>query len=169
MAFCIQVTVHELSHYFVSLAVGAKEGYVILHPFFNSQVIFNSIPNSNAQVLIGIAGPLIDIILATLIAIIAWKNNSIHTLPLLLWASIAFIGEGIGMITSVAAYPYWIEDITQLMRIGVSGTPIIRLFDDIQYEALITFGTNPPDSSLHNIMNESKMVADNTRHFGFKR
>jgi hypothetical protein len=125
LAFCLQVTVHELGHYLTGLLVGAQGGKVFLHPFYNSQVVFRSIPGVTGLVLVGVMGPGLDVFLATLLSLLAWSKKSPLLLPLLMWGSIAYIGEGIGMLSSLAVYPEYYEDITQLFRLGVSPTPII--------------------------------------------
>lgn len=125
LAFCLQVTVHELGHFLTGLLVGAQGGKVFLHPFYNSQVAFKSIPGVTGLVLVGVMGPGLDVFLATLLSLLAWSKKSPLLLPLLMWGSIAYIGEGIGMLSSLAVYPEYYEDITQLFRLGVSPTPII--------------------------------------------
>jgi hypothetical protein len=125
LAFCIQVTIHELGHYLAGLLIGAQGGQVFLHPFYNSQVVFKSISGVTGLVLVGVMGIGLDLLLATPLAILVWRKQSPFFLPILMWGSIAYIGEGIGMLSSLAVYPEYYEDITQLFRLGVSPTPII--------------------------------------------
>jgi hypothetical protein len=125
LAFCLQVVVHELGHYFAGLLVGAQGGVVYLHPFLNSRVTFESIPSVNSQVFIGVMGVTFDLVLSIIIALIVWRKRSAFSLPLLMWAAIALIGEGIGMLGNIAALPYSYDDVGQLMLIDISPTPLI--------------------------------------------
>jgi len=119
IAFWIQLIVHECSHYVVGLLTGASDGNLYLHPFYNSKVVFINSGSTISVILTGIAGPIIDLVFATLIGILLWHKNTIKWLPILMWGSIAYIGEGIGMLSSIAVYPDYIEDMTQLVRVGV--------------------------------------------------
>jgi len=125
LAFCLQVVVHELGHYLAGLLVGAQGGVVTLHPFLNSRVTFDSIPSVNSQVFIGVMGVTFDLVLSIIIALIVWRKRSAFSLPLLMWAAIALIGEGIGMLGNIAALPYSYDDVGQLMLIDISPTPLI--------------------------------------------
>lgn len=124
MAFFMQLVVHELGHYIMGLLMGATGGHVILHPFANSKVIFTDYPGLTAEIMIGISGIVFDLVVAVTLGIIFWQKKSILWLPIMMWGSIACIGEGIGMLSSLPMYPQSIEDITQLMRIGVPGSLI---------------------------------------------
>lgn len=125
IAFLVQLVVHELGHYISGIIVGATGGQVILHPFYNSRVIFGYTPGMTAEIIVGVSGILLDLVLATTIGILLWKKRNVKWLPLLMWGSIGFIGEGIGMLSSLAVYPQYIEDITQLLRIGVPANIIV--------------------------------------------
>lgn len=125
LAFCLQVTIHELGHYLTGLLIGAQGGKVFLHPFYNSQVVFASTPGVSGLVWVGVMGIGLDLLLATPLGLLAWSKKSPLFLPILMWGSIAYIGEGIGMLSSLAVYPEYYEDITQLFRLGVSPTPIM--------------------------------------------
>ena len=124
LAFCLQVTVHELGHFLTGLLAGAQGGQLFLHPFYNSQVVFESTLDVNGLVWVGVMGIGLDLLLATPLAMLAWRKQSPLFLPILMWGSIAYIGEGIGMLSSLAVYPEYYEDITQLFRLGVSPAPI---------------------------------------------
>lgn len=125
IAFLVQLVVHEFGHYISGVLVGAKGGQVILHPFYNSKVVFSSTPGMTAEIIIGISGIVLDLVLATTIGVLLWKKRNVKWLPLLMWGAIAYIGEGIGMLSSLAVYPQFIEDITQLFRIGVPSYLIV--------------------------------------------
>ena len=90
-------------------------------------MVFGYTPEMSGEIIIGISGILLDLLLATIIGILFWKKRNVKYLPLLMWGSIAYIGEGIGMLSSVAVYPGYIEDITQLFRIGVPASMIIAV------------------------------------------
>ncbi|MCG2786466.1 MAG: hypothetical protein L6461_15345 [Anaerolineae bacterium] len=125
LAFCLQVTVHELGHFLTGLLVGAQGGQVFLHPFYNSQVVFKSTPGVIGLVLVGVMGIGLYLLLATLLGSLAWRRKNPLFLPILMWGAIAYIGEGIGLLSSLAVYPEYYEDITQLFRLGIPSTPII--------------------------------------------
>lgn len=127
VAFCIQVIVHELGHYIAGIFVGATGGRVILSAFGNSKVIFSHTPGGSAQVIIGVMGIVLDMVLACSIGIMLWNKKHPVLLPLMLWGSIAFIGEGIGMISSLGVYPEYIEDITNLLPLGVPSELILMM------------------------------------------
>lgn len=124
LAFCLQVTVHEFGHFITGWLIGAQGGQVFLHPFYNSQVVFESTLDVNGLIWVGVMGIGLDLLLATPLAMLAWRKQSPLFLPILMWGSIAYIGEGIGMLSSLAVYPEYYEDITQLFRLGVSPAPI---------------------------------------------
>lgn len=124
IAFLIQLVVHELGHYFAGLLVGATGGQVYLHPFNNSQVVFSQTPGMAAEIVVGVSAIVVDMLLAVGLGLLYWPQVSVRFLPVLMWGSIAFIGEGIGMLSSLAVYPEYIEDITQLLRIGVPASLI---------------------------------------------
>ena len=160
LAYCLQITVHELGHYSAGWFTDAEGGRVILHPFLNSQVIFTKVPSTSSQVLIGVMGVVADIALATILALFAWRKRNVFTLPLLMWGAIAFIGEGIGMLGNIAALPYSYDDVGQLMLIGISPTPLIPLSIIFVASGLIMMilimplsGVSPEDSFL------KKMIA----------
>lgn len=127
LAYCLQITVHELGHYFAGWFTGAEGWRIILHPFLNSQVIFARVPSVSSQVFIGIMGVIMDLALAIPFALFAWRKKNAFHLPLLMWGAIAFIGEGIGMLGNIAALPYSYDDVGQLMLIDISPTPLIPL------------------------------------------
>lgn len=119
VAFWIQLIVHECSHYVVGLLTGASDGHLYLHPFYNSKVVFIHSGSKISEILTGIAGPILDLVFSTLVGILFWHKKTVKWLPLLMWGSIAYIGEGIGMLSSIAIYPDYIEDMTQLVGVGV--------------------------------------------------
>ncbi len=130
LAFCLQIVVHESGHYIFGMLTGAKHGRVILHPFYNSQVLFGTEPSVRGQILTGIMGPALDLIAATLITVFLWKKKTPLVLPFLAWGSLAFFGEGLGIIGSLSMYSgnngiRYYEDITQLCRLGVQPLAIL--------------------------------------------
>ncbi len=127
LAYCLQITIHEFGHYFAGLLVGAEGGKIILHPFLNSKVIFQSVPSVQSQVFIGMMGVITDMLFATTFAFLAWRKKNVFTLPLLMWGAIAFIGEGIGMLGNIAALPYSFDDVGQLVLLDISPKPLIPL------------------------------------------
>lgn len=127
IAYWLQITVHELGHFIAGWLVGAEGGKILLHPFLDSKVIFRNVPSVSAQVFIGQMGVIVDLLLAITFALLAWWNKSVLTLPLLLWAALAFIGEGIGMLGNIAALPNSYDDVGQLMLLNISPAPLIPL------------------------------------------
>jgi len=130
LAFCIQVVIHELGHYLTGMLMGAKNGRVFLHPFYNSQVRFGLDPSVNGMILTGVMGPALDLILATLATVLLWKKKSPLAFPFLAWGALAYFGEGLGIIGSVAMYSgkngaRYYEDVTQLCRLGVQPSAIL--------------------------------------------
>ncbi|MGB3703323.1 MAG: hypothetical protein WA997_18835 [Anaerolineales bacterium] len=159
LAYCLQITVHELGHYFAGLLVGAEGGKIFLHPFLNSKVVFQSVPSVPSQVFIGMMGVVTDILLATTFAFLAWRKTNVFTLPLVMWGSIAFIGEGIGMLGNIAALPYSFDDVGQLMLLDISPKPLIPLSIVFVIIGLIMMilimpisGISPKDSFLKKLI-----------------
>lgn len=159
LAYCLQITVHELGHYFAGWFTGTEGGRIILHPFLNSQVIFARVPSVSNQVFIGIMGVIMDLALAIPFALFAWRKKNAFTLPLLMWGAIAFIGEGIGMLGNIAALPYSYDDVGQLMLIDISPTPLILLSIIFVISGLIMMilimplsGVSPEDSFLKKLI-----------------
>jgi hypothetical protein len=159
LAYCLQITVHEFGHYFAGLLVGAEGGKIILHPFLNSKVIFQSIPSMSSQVFIGMMGVVVDMLLAITFAFLAWHKKNVFTLPLLMWGAIAFIGEGIGMLGNIAALPYSYDDVGQLMLLDISPKPLIPVSIAFVVIGLIMMilimpvsGISPKDSFLKKLI-----------------
>jgi hypothetical protein len=129
LAFFIQATVHELGHYGAGLLAGAEGGTVRLHPFYNSRVTFAVDPDPAGQVVVGLAGPMTDLIFALTLSALVWKKRSAMVFPILAWGSLALFGEGFGIVGSLSMLldtdgPRYYEDVTNLVRIGVPAFPL---------------------------------------------
>jgi hypothetical protein len=129
LAFFLQVTVHELGHYGAGIIVGAEGGTVRLHPFYNSRVTFSADPGLAGQVLVGLAGPALDLIVALTLSALVWKKRNVLAFPFLAWGSLALFGEGLGIVGSLSMLlerdgPRYYEDVTNLVRIGMPAAPL---------------------------------------------
>jgi len=129
LAFMLQVVVHELGHYGAGMLAGARGGTVFLHPFYTSRVVFASDPGLAGQVLVGIAGIILDVVVATTLTVLLWKKRSQLALPFLAWGAIAYFGEGLGMIGSLSLYAgsqgaRVYDDVTNMFRIGAPSIAI---------------------------------------------
>lgn len=132
LAFCLQTLAHEGGHYLAGILAGATGGSMALHPFFNSRVVFAREPGLAGQVITGLAGPGLDLLLASLLSLVALRSRRPLLFPLLAWGALALFGEGLGMIASLASFagqegPRYYEDITQLLRLGLPAWPLLAL------------------------------------------
>ena len=102
-AFLFGEMVHEYGHYISHLAYGNSDVSVVINPFGMSRIVgVTSLP-IKAMGVTSAAGPLTDLILASLTFLLLWPKRKTILLPLLLWGPVAMISEGvnfsIGMLT----------------------------------------------------------------------
>ena len=91
-AFCLGMTVHELGHLVAIRLLGITEVTVSVHPFRPSYTSWNATRGGLGYV--DAAGPLGNVLLSTVVVALLWRKRSPYLLPLLLWAPMAYIGEG---------------------------------------------------------------------------
>ncbi len=124
LAFCLQLVVHEGGHFITGSLAGQPDGRVILHPFQTSKVVFSGYPGTATLVVVGLAGPVLDLLVAIGLALAFRRSRSLWAFPALTWAAIALFGEGLGMVGSLSWYTssgslHMMEDTTQLLRLGI--------------------------------------------------
>lgn len=127
IAFNLQLLVHEFGHLLAGMLLGESIRKIIIHPFGNSQIIFKKITIHNHQVIIGVMGIVMDFLISGILMYSFRRIKKPITLFIPMWFSIAFIGEGIGMLGNISAYyqsPRYIEDIAQLFTIGFPVLPV---------------------------------------------
>ena len=103
-SFNIGNVIHEFGHAVADWISGIPLSniHVIIHPFFSPHMnIEEGIPDG----MMGwpdAAGPLANVALGLIVFAILWKKRTPFTFPLLLWAPLACVQEGIGQIMTLS-------------------------------------------------------------------
>jgi hypothetical protein len=118
--FCLGEAVHELGHVLAHRAYGYTVGFV-LDPFGGSMTLGSSSPESIWGPTTA-AGPLFNLLIASILLLALWRVRRPAILPLVLWGPVAYVQEGVtfslGMLTPGG-------DADLLVRSGVPAMLII--------------------------------------------
>ncbi|NHJ46321.1 MAG: hypothetical protein FK733_00905 [Asgard group archaeon] len=125
IAHCLHLTIHEFGHAIAYKIMGYNIEKIFLHPFDVSQV--TTVNPMNFEVFGGLAGPLFDLIIATILFVSLWKIRRPMLLPLLLLGPFAYVVEGVSVIICVIDYPYLIGDWGDAIHAGVPIPVVITI------------------------------------------
>lgn len=92
-AFCLGEAVHELGHYLAHRAYGYDVG-LVLDPFGGSHTLGSTSPQEIWGVTTA-AGPLLNLLVSMTLFALLWRKRRPALLPLLLWAPLALVQEGV--------------------------------------------------------------------------
>ncbi|MEJ2552341.1 MAG: hypothetical protein P8Z34_16845 [Anaerolineales bacterium] len=91
--FCLGEAVHEFGHFLAHRAYGYDAG-VILDPFGGSRTLGSASPRAIWGIT-SAAGPLFNLLLASIVFSLLWSRRRPAVFPFLLWGPVAMIQEGV--------------------------------------------------------------------------
>jgi hypothetical protein len=101
-AFCLGEAVHEFGHFLVHRINGVSVG-IRLDPFGGSKILNGSSAPREIMGITSLAGPLLNLLLGSVVSLSLWRIRKPILLPLLLWGPTALVQEGVtfslGMLT----------------------------------------------------------------------
>ena len=115
-AYLLGVTIHEIGHAIAAAMLGYTNIRIFLHPFELSYV--TSTLNSSS-LFFSISGPVVNLIVASIITLAFWRIRNQYTLPILMLGPAAFIPEGVAMIMDATAYPHSNADWVRAVEFGL--------------------------------------------------
>jgi hypothetical protein len=93
-SFCLGEAVHEFGHFFAHRAYGVDVA-IRLDPFGGSQILGGSLAPREIWGITSAAGPLLNLAVAVSLFVVLWRMRRPALLPLLLWAPVALVQEGV--------------------------------------------------------------------------
>jgi hypothetical protein len=101
-AFCLGEAVHEFGHFLVHRLNGVNV-MIRLDPFGGSKILNGSSAPPEIWGITSLAGPLLNLLLGSMVSLSLWRIRKPILLPLLLWGPTALVQEGVtfslGMLT----------------------------------------------------------------------
>jgi hypothetical protein len=101
-AFCLGEAVHEFGHFLAHRLNGVSVG-IRLDPFGASKILNGSSAPREIWGITSLAGPLLNLLLGSVVSLSLWRVRKPILLPLLLWGPTALVQEGVtfslGMLT----------------------------------------------------------------------
>jgi hypothetical protein len=95
-SFLLGEAVHEFGHYLAHVTYGNQNVQVYLDPFGGSKILgVTGFQTPMVGAITAAAGPLFNLLLASVFFFLLWRKRTTWLLPLLLWGPVAMVQEGI--------------------------------------------------------------------------